>query len=192
MPSKSLERWEKERAGELDELEAAHVAVGGSKRGRRFATQQVNHAYAVLLSSQFQGFSRDLHSECVDHIVQAAPASFFRQMLRQEFTLLRKLDKGNPSPENIAADFDRLGIGFWEAVIARDQRNQFRREMLRELNSWRNAIAHQHFDPVALGGTTTLHLDRVRSWRRVCGKLARDFDEVMRRHLAAVVGSAPW
>src|ERR1700682_173538 len=60
---------------ELDEIVEAHRAVGGSGRGRRHATEQVNHAYAVLLSSQFQGFCRDLHSECARHIVQQVPVA---------------------------------------------------------------------------------------------------------------------
>ena len=28
-----------------------------------------HHAYAMLISSQFQGFCRDFHSECVDYAV---------------------------------------------------------------------------------------------------------------------------
>lgn len=66
MPSESLIAWQGSRAAELDELEAALRAVGGIGRGRRHATQQLNQAYAVLLSSQFQGFCRDLHTEVSD------------------------------------------------------------------------------------------------------------------------------
>ena len=66
MPSYSLNHWTRERSEALDEIANAHSSVGGSARGRRYATQQINHAYATLLSSQFQGFCRDLHSECVD------------------------------------------------------------------------------------------------------------------------------
>ena len=53
----------------LDEIAGADAAVGGAARGRRYATQQINRAYAVLLASEFQGFCRDLHSECVDHVL---------------------------------------------------------------------------------------------------------------------------
>ena len=69
MPSYSLNRWSSERSEALDEIENAHLSVGGTARGRRYATQQINHAYATLLSAQFQGFCRDLHSECVEHII---------------------------------------------------------------------------------------------------------------------------
>lgn len=71
MPSASLENWKTTRRTALDEIVSAHRSVGGSGRGRRYATQQINHAFAVLLSAQFQGFCRDLHSECVTHLVQS-------------------------------------------------------------------------------------------------------------------------
>jgi hypothetical protein len=69
MPSKSLIRWNGERAEALDEIEHAHVMVGGTERGRRHATQQLNYSYTALLSAHVQGFSRDLYSECSDYIV---------------------------------------------------------------------------------------------------------------------------
>jgi len=75
MPSNSLQHWQQSRRVKLDEIVEAHRAVGGTARGRRDATEQVNHAYAVLLASQFQGFCRDLHSERVHHIVQQVPAA---------------------------------------------------------------------------------------------------------------------
>ena len=74
MSSRSLIRWNAERREALDEIENAHAMVGGTERGRRYATQQINYAYVTLLSSHFQGFCRDLHSECVDHIVALVPA----------------------------------------------------------------------------------------------------------------------
>ena len=74
MPSNSLVKWNGERLEALREIENSHVMVGGTERGRRHATQQINFAYAALLSSQFQGFCRDLHSECIDHIVAIVPA----------------------------------------------------------------------------------------------------------------------
>lgn len=54
--------------GALGEIAAAHTAVGGQGSGRRYATQEINHAYAVLLSSQFQRFCRDLHTEAAAHV----------------------------------------------------------------------------------------------------------------------------
>jgi hypothetical protein len=58
MPSLSLQKWMSVRVGELDETENAHRTVGGIQPGRKYATQQINQAYVMLLSSQFQRFCR--------------------------------------------------------------------------------------------------------------------------------------
>ncbi len=55
MPSIAYRHWRTSRAKALDEIAHAHAAVGGTQRGRRYATQQINRAYAVMLASQFQG-----------------------------------------------------------------------------------------------------------------------------------------
>ncbi len=170
MPSASLHRWTTERQSALDELEAAHRSVGGSGRGRRSATQQVNQAYAVLLSSQFQGYCRDLHSECANYFVQTVSAGPLRNSLRSVLIENRKLDKGNPNPGNIGSDYSRFGLPFWVEVRNLDLRNQGRQYRLEELNDWRNAIAHQDFDPAVLG-SGSLRLERVRDWRNACRQL---------------------
>lgn len=188
MPSHSLIRWTEDGAAALDEIEHAHLRVGGSLRGRRFATQQINYAYATLLSSQFQRFCRDLHSESIDHVVGLAPADL-QTLLRAEFVWNRSLDRQNPNPGAIGSDFNRLGVDIWTDVYALGARNHRRREILEELNRWRNAIAHQDFEPLA--GRRTLHLARVRRWRRAIDALARNFDRVLGRYLRSL-GAAPW
>src|SRR5207244_5983636 len=127
-----------------------------------FATQQINRAYAVLLASQFQGFCRDLHSESVDHIMDAlAPTASMRMIIKSELTRGRKLDSGNAQPGNLGEDFKRLGIDLWDEVYKPDPVNKARNQMLENLNKWRNAIVHQKLDPSKLGGTTVLRLNEV-------------------------------
>ncbi len=192
MPSNSLQNWKTTRAVSLNEIEGAHRSVGGHGRGRRYATQQINQAYAVLLSSQFQGFCRDLHSESVEGLIDSVAPAAMRAMLRREFTWNRKLDRGNPNPGNIGEDFGRLGIDFWDRVRALDARNRDRQALLEELNLWRNAIAHQDFDPAKLGGVTTLHLRQVQRWRNACEAPAPAFDEAMRSYVQSMAGVSPW
>jgi hypothetical protein len=204
MASMSLRTWRDTRLPRMDEIEAAHRAVGGPARGRRYATLQVNHLYAVLVSSQFQGFCRDLHSESVSYLVShvtapgATPASI-QPVLAEEFVLNRVLDKGNPNPGNIGKDFNRLGVDFWGKVVERDpRRNRVHRSRLEELNLWRNAIAHQDFTskPTPGGGvyafTPYLAVVKVRQWRAACERLAVEFDAVMAEHLSLFSNSAPW
>jgi hypothetical protein len=178
MPSVSLQEWRTVRRVALDEVEAAHRSVGGTGRGRRYATQQINHAYAVLLSSQFQGFCRELHTECVDYFLQGIPGGVLRTALRDVLLQHRRLSSGNPNPGNIGEDYNRFGLSFWATVRTLDRRNQARQSRLEDLNAWRNAIAHEDFDPARLGGTAVLRLQQVRDWRNACNQLADAFDEV--------------
>jgi hypothetical protein len=191
MPSVSFQAWSTVRRSALNELEIAHRSVGGTSRGRRYATQQINQAYAVLLSSQFQGFCRELHSECADHFVRNVPMRLLRTALRNVVVNGRKLDRGNPNPGNIGADYNRFGIAFWDEVRNLDRRNQGRQNRLEELNDWRNAIAHQDFDPAILV-PSVLRLQRIREWRSACNQLAICFDQVLSSHIQAVNGVAPW
>jgi hypothetical protein len=193
MPSTAFDYWATTRRIALDEIERAHAAVGGTAPGRRYATQQVNQAYAVLLASQFQGYCRDLHSECANFIVRiVAPPPTLRRLVQDEFSRGRQIDRGNAQPGSLGADFGRLGIDFWDEVDGFDPQCVNRRRQLQVLNDWRNAIAHQDFDPTVLGGTTTLRLQQVRKWRVACHGLAVVFDEVMRQHLQALAGRPPW
>ena len=192
MPSLAFQVWSTTRAARLDEIEAAHRSIGGAGPGRRTATQQLNQAYAVLLSAQFQGFCRDLHSECGDTLIRLAVQPAWQRAVESELLWNRKLDRGNPNPGNLGADFNRLGIGFWRLVEARHARNTYRKRFLEELSEWRNAIAHQDFNPVKLGGSANLRLRRVRHWRSVCNALAATFDDVMRDFLQSITGVAPW
>src|SRR5271167_497496 len=108
MPSNSYRRWAKIQADKLDQIENAHTSVGGTGPGRRYTTDQINQAYAVLLASQFQGFCRDLHTECVFHLTDGLMPAKMRPIVRAEFTRERKLDKGNANPGNVGEDFNRL------------------------------------------------------------------------------------
>lgn len=192
MPSVSWHEWSTTRAAELDEIESAHAAVGGIGRGRRYATEQINHAYAVLLAAQFQGFCRDLHSECAEVLVKEVPSTRVQDVMRWTLLLNRSLDRGNANAGAIGSEFGRLCGEFWDLAYAEDARNRRRRAALDELNVWRNAIAHQNFEPVTVAGTATLHLDQVRQWRRACDYLAGTFDRVMHAYLAGITGTAPW
>ena len=109
MPSIALQNWSARRAASLDEIEHAHRSVGGSGLGRRYMTHHLNQAYAVLLSSQFQGFCRELHEECVNYLVAPVVSSPLRVTYRNNMFFGLKLGTGNPNPGNIGSDFNRFG-----------------------------------------------------------------------------------
>jgi hypothetical protein len=147
----------------------------------------------MLLSSQFQGFCRDLHSEAVDYICGPVAAGNMRMLiLRIRLTAGRKLDFGNPNPGNLGSDFKLFGLNLWPSLLAHDAHNGDRQDSLELLNKWRNAIAHQDFKPKELGGRTTVRLTDVRSWRRACEDLATDMDAVVGAYVATITGAPPW
>lgn len=191
MPSNALLQWRDERSRSLDEFEMAHRGIGGSKRGRRYTTQQINRAYAVLVSAHFQGFCRELHSECINALTQTVPSGLVKASFQKALLYGRKLDRGNPNPGNIGEDFNRFEFLFWDTVYKLDHRNKGYRNLLENLNQWRNAIAHQDFNPLILGATI-LRLSIVRAWRRACDQLATAFDETMKSQLTAMTNNVPW
>lgn len=191
MPSVALGTWQSSARAALDEIASAHRAVGGSGPGRRYATREVNHAYAMMLSSQFQRYCRDLHTEAVLHLVSALTPTSLRQIVRASFFEGRKLDRGNPNPGNLGSDFGRLGIDLWDAVRRRNPQNATRQAHLERLTVWRNAIAHQDFDPSTLD-PPHLRLKDVKTWRSACNALAAELDRVLGDHLTSLVGAASW
>jgi hypothetical protein len=192
MPSIALQHWRKDAHAALDQVADVHSALSGSGAGRRHAAQEIRHAYAVLLGAHFQRFCRDLHSEAVLYVVAAVAPPPLRHVFSVRLMEGRKLDRGNPNPANLGSDFGRFGFDFWAAVDRRDARNVTRRALLEQLSAWRNAIAHQDFDPMKLVPPPPLRLAQVKVWRSACAALAHEFDRVIRDQLAIVVGKAPW
>jgi hypothetical protein len=193
MPSLSLQRWFAERAVALDDVESAQRSVRGSGPGPRAATQQINQAYTVLLSGQFQGFCRDLHSEGADNFVVPVADPDLRDMLRDNLLFGRRIDRRNPNPGNLGSDFERFNLEFWSLVEAHRPPNLTRKAALEEMTAWRNAIAHQTFTTSMLkAGRPHLTLVQVQTWRKACEELARSFDDVLRDHLRTLTGASPW
>jgi hypothetical protein len=175
----------------LEDLRSVHRVIGGHGPGRRYATSQINNAYAVLLSSQFQKYCRDLHSNAADHIARIAPHSI-QWIILARLTEGRKLDAGNSNPGNLGSDFNRLGFSFWKEVKAANLKNADRMNKLETLNKWRNAIAHHDFSDAICLGRVAVRLEEVAAWRRACNGLAAQFDEVVSRHLKNLTGKSPW
>lgn len=195
MPSNSLARWRGPAQADLDDIVDAHASVAGAARGRRAATAQVNQAYVMLLSSHFQRFCRDLHTEAIDHVVGGLADPWARPIVVQRMTEGRKLDSGNPNPGNIGSDFGRFQFNVWTVMAQLDARTPGRRARLERLNRWRNAIAHQDFAAADLdlgGKRTELRLSDVADWRRACDQLASTLDVAVAGRVRALVGRAPW
>jgi hypothetical protein len=193
MPSNAFKEWAGARLAALDEIESAHRTVGGTGPGRRYATQQLNQSYAVMLASHFQAFCRELHTECAFYLVAPVAALNLRTMLRNNLVFGRRLDRGNPNPGNVGADFNRFDLPCWPSVDAHHAGNPQRRALLGDLIAWRNAIAHQDFGAiVAGGGCASVQLAQVQAWRKAREGLAHSFDRVLSGHIQTMTGVVPW
>jgi hypothetical protein len=143
--------------------------------------------YVALLSSHFQGFARDLSAECAQVVASKVRPSL-RILIQTQFSNALKLDHGNPTLDNIAGDFDRFGFDF---LAAAKPHPAFagRREHLRQMNKWRNAVAHRGPAP---HGVPPLTLALVRDWRTSCDGLATHLTDIMYNQLKRVLRRAPW
>ncbi|HEY0017478.1 MAG TPA: hypothetical protein VGC13_14300 [Longimicrobium sp.] len=190
--SRSLRRWQSRNRRALDGIEVAYQLASSTMPRRGPVAEQIKQAYVVLLSSWFQAFCRDLHTECIEHLTATISHPAVRMIVRQRMMEARKLETGNPNPGNLGADFGRLGIELWPVLLARDHQARARQEALGKLNRWRNAVAHQDFSSAFLQGRKRVRLREVREWRQVCESLAVDFERVMYDHLLSATGTRPW
>src|SRR5262245_2638958 len=110
MPSLAYQNWTTTRSAALDEIERAHGSIRREGAGWRWAAQQLNQGYVVLLCSHFQGFCRDLHEEVLENLVPATVSSVAHKAFKAPCRLNRRLDSGNPNVGNLGADFNRFGL----------------------------------------------------------------------------------
>jgi hypothetical protein len=146
MSSASLLTWTSARTDRIKRLRAAHQAFGGSGRGRRWVTDELNHALILRLASEFQGFARDLHDEAGLFVVRSiAPGNQrLQNNLRIPYTANRRLSQGNAGPGTLGADFGLFGMQLWSALNARyPARGPEWNKKLEALNTTRNGIARR-------------------------------------------------
>jgi hypothetical protein len=180
MASRALVEWQTDAYAAFDEIENAHRAVGDTRPGRRFVTQQLNYAYVNLLAARFQGFARALHTQTADETAAAGTHSFdYRVLLFESLTSGRFLDRQNAHPVAIAKDFERFGVDVWEQIDAMRSGNDERRKKLEALITWRNAIAHHDIDAKLNRGAldpVSINFDTCKGWRSALSVLAVGLD----------------
>ncbi len=195
MPSRALVDWRTDACAAFDEIEHAHRAVGGTRPGRRFVTQQLNYAYVTLLAARFQGFARALHSQTADEIALGAHNLDYQLLLLESLTSSRLLDRRNAHPASIATDFERFGIDVWSKVDAMRKDGDERRKKLEALIMWRNAISHHDIDAKLSKGALdplSINLDTCRSWRSALGVLAACLDRAAADRCEELGLARPW
>lgn len=197
MSSASLTTWASARTDRIKRLRAAHQAFGGTGPGRRWVTDELNHALILRLASEFQGFARDLHDEAGRFVARSlAPGDQqLQDDLRLPYTLSRKLNQGNADPGTLGNDFGLFGLALWVKLQAAypAQAKEWNRK-LSALNTARNGIAHDDGAKLAQvqGDGWPLTLRSVERWKSSLDGLARGMDHVVGGHLKLRYGTAPW
>ncbi|MBO0698134.1 MAG: hypothetical protein J2P46_07055 [Zavarzinella sp.] len=188
MPSNAQLSWRNDRLVRLNQVEAQCAAVLALAPPNPALADENLRGYVMLLSAHFQGFCRDLHTECVQ-IVTAAISPAMQIMFQRQCATGRELDGANPRYETLRKDFDRFDIDL-TAELAANPANSPRVTDLGHLNAWRNYAAHHRVTPPAHGGPFLLAT--ARGWQNSCDGLAAELDRIMYNRLMGLTGAPPW
>ena len=186
MPSASLLQWQNDRMPRLAEIESQCAACLALAPPQVKLLEENLRGYILLLSAHFQGFCRDLHTECAQVVTLKVRASL-QLLIQAQFRADRKLDQGNPNLQNLKRDFERFGFKLDLADAA--PANPVRLHDLAVLNWWRNVAAHHGPVPV---GTSPLSLPLLQALRNSCDGLATSLDGIMYNGLRRMLRRAPW
>ena len=169
----------------LDEIDAQCDSCVAATPANPHLIDENLRAYILLLSAHFQGFCRDLYTECAQ-IIASKVRPTLCVLVQEQFTARRQLDHGNPNIENLKKDFSRFGLTL--AIAAHDPANDARLVHLKLLNGWRNIAAHHGVVPPA--GLPLLAT--IQDWRNSCNGLATSLDDIMYNHLRRILRRNPW
>jgi hypothetical protein len=129
MPSASLNRWQNDRRPRLSEIDAQCAACDGAIPRKPNLIDENFRGFILLLSAHFQGYCRDLYTECAQ-IIASKVRPALQVLVQEQFTANRKLDHGNPNIDNLKKDFNRFGFSL--SMADYDPANQARLANLKE------------------------------------------------------------
>jgi hypothetical protein len=173
MPSKSLAALTG-RLKDVDQLMAAHRAVAGKKRGRKYEVEGLNRAAVLMLTSHFEGYLEDVMAEAL----AAVNSKLDAPTLTDGFH--------NPWPDRIDQLFAFLGMHKPSRSISwQKASNAAVRANLEKLVRTRNKLAH---------GTTGVNVYKtdVTSMRKYVEGFAQRFDAAVRVQVKVLTTKNPW
>ncbi len=111
MPSASLLYlyWQNERTPRLAEVDQHCATVAALTPPSPKFLEESLRGFVLHLSAHFQGFCRDLYTECSQIWISVLPAGL-QATAQAQFSAQLALEKGNPSNDNIKRDFNRFGF----------------------------------------------------------------------------------
>ena len=169
--------------------------VRGAGAPERAVRRHVVDGAIVLLAGHFQRYCRGVYGEAVGFLAEEVRPTAAGGVLGVLLMEGRALAKGNARAEALSKDFGRLDLNLWDALERHDPRNVGRRHRLDQLNTWRNAVAHQDVPPAASAALirgTDRDVRSLRTWRHSCSALAHDIDIVVNQHMVVLAGRRAW
>ena len=176
----------KDRTPRLVEIHAHCTAALAAAPANPLLADESLRGYVLLISGHFQGFCRDLYTECVQ-VTATKLAPELQATVEMQFSAELKLNSHNPTVETIRKDFERFAVYL---DFSADPANGPRITDLGQLNKWRNTIAHQNPRPPI--GSLPLVLAAVQQWQTSCDGLATWLDDKMYQEMFRINKSAPW
>jgi hypothetical protein len=165
VPSAAFTRWQNDRVPRLNEVDAHCATVLALAPLNPTFLDETLRGFVLHLSAHFQGFCRNLYTECSQVWIAAIPAGLQPTAQAQSSAHLA-LERGNPSYDNIKGDFNRFG--FLLDLQAAHPVGPVWVTDLAHLNEWRNRAAHQGTQPLRGGVPAALTLPIVQGWRASC------------------------
>jgi hypothetical protein len=188
MPSIALTTWQTDRLARVLEIETQCAMSAALVPPNPRLTDENLRGFVMLLSAHFQGFCRDLNTECAQALAAAAPVGM-RIAVQNQCMAGRELDGANPRYATLRIDFNRFGLDL-TTMLNMDPLNPPRITSLDHLIAWRNYAAHHKVIPPPTGGPFTLAT--VVGWRDACHGLAVELDRIMYNQLMHLTGAPPW
>lgn len=109
MPSAAFNFWQNGRLPRLADVEAHCAAVAAAVPPNPNFLDESLRGLVLHLSAHFQGFCRDLYTECSQIWISAIPASF-QATAQAQFSAHLALEKGNPRPRAYQAGLQQVWV----------------------------------------------------------------------------------
>jgi len=195
MPSRALREWRTTQRAELDRVDVLLRGVRGAGAAERAMRRHVVDGGIVLLAGHFQRYCREVYGEAVGFLAGQIQPTSAGSVLGDLLMERPALGRGNANSLTLGNDFKRMHLNIWKALERRDQRNLDRMRRINQLNTWRNAVAHQDVPPPSsaqLIRGTDRDVRSLHTWRHSCSALVHDIDAVVNQHMIVLAGRRAW
>ena len=109
VPSAALTNWQTDRIPRLNEVEAHCAAVFALAPPNPTFLDENLRGFVLHLSAHFQGFCRNLYTECSQIWIAAIPTGL-KATAQAQFSAQLALERGNPSHDNIKKGLQPLRV----------------------------------------------------------------------------------